>query len=69
MKEIKITVNGMSCHHCKNAVESALKNLYGVESAEVNLAEKTVKVVFDDNATNLEKIYSEIEDAGYEPLR
>lgn len=69
MKEIKITVNGMSCHHCKNAVESALKNLDGVENAEVSLAEKSVKVVFDDTITNLEKIYSEIEEVGYEPVK
>lgn len=69
MKEIKITVNGMSCHHCKNAVESALKNLDGVEKAEVSLAEKSVKVVFDDTITNLEKIYSEIEEVGYEPVK
>ncbi|UOD35563.1 heavy-metal-associated domain-containing protein [Deferribacteraceae bacterium V6Fe1] len=69
MKELKITVNGMSCHHCKNAVESALKNLNGVENAEVNLAEKSVKVVFDEAVVNLDKICAEIEEAGYEPVK
>ncbi|MBZ4643023.1 MAG: copper chaperone [Deferribacteres bacterium] len=69
MKEVKLTVNGMSCHHCKNAVESSLKKLQGVENAEVNLAEKSVKVIFDEAKVNLEKIYNEIEEAGYEPVK
>ena len=34
-----IKVEGMSCEHCINAVESALAKLNGVSSAEVNLDE------------------------------
>ena len=30
-----IKVEGMSCEHCRNAVESALAKLNGVSSAEV----------------------------------
>ena len=33
----KINVEGMSCDHCRNAVESALAKLNGVTSAEVDL--------------------------------
>ena len=32
-----INVEGMSCDHCRNAVESALAKLNGVTSAEVDL--------------------------------
>ena len=32
-----INVEGMSCDHCKNAVESALAKMNGVSAAEVDL--------------------------------
>ena len=36
----------MSCEHCKDAVESSLAKLNGVHTAEVNLNEKHVRVVY-----------------------
>lgn len=61
-----ITVEGMSCGHCKNAVEMAVKSLMGVSAAEVDLAAKTLTVEFDENKTDLEQIVAVIEDAGYD---
>lgn len=43
-----IKVEGMSCEHCRNAVESALAKLNGVSSAEVNLDENHVRVEYND---------------------
>ncbi|MFY7869283.1 MAG: cation transporter, partial [Exiguobacterium sp.] len=37
MKETTLTVEGMTCNHCKAAVEGALNELNGVESATVSL--------------------------------
>ena len=37
------TVNGMRCEHCKASVENAIKEIAGVETAEVDLANKNSK--------------------------
>jgi copper ion binding protein len=65
MKELLIGVEGMSCNHCKMAVENEIKELDGVENAEVNLENKNVKVTLDQDL-DLEKIYEAIEEAGFE---
>lgn len=68
MKEIVIKVNGMSCNHCKNAVEKALKTDKGVKDAVVNLLEKNVKIIMEDTVY-INSLYAIIEDAGYEPIK
>lgn len=60
-----LTVEGMSCGHCKNAVEKAVKGLPGVSVAEVDLAAKSLTVEFDENVTSFAEIKAAIEDAGY----
>ncbi|KJR96046.1 MAG: copper chaperone CopZ [Peptococcaceae bacterium BRH_c4a] len=63
--EETLKVRGMSCNHCKMAVEKALKNLPGVSGAEVDLAAATVKVTYDPGSTDREKITGAIDRAGY----
>ena len=67
MSKITIEVSGMSCGHCKMAVESELKDLDGVLSANVNLDAATVEVEYDDSKLNLDDLKAAIEEAGYEP--
>jgi len=62
--EEKLKVQGMSCNHCKMAVEKALKNI-GVSEAEVELAAGSVRVTYDPGAVNHEKIVAAIDQAGY----
>jgi copper chaperone len=64
MKQI-IHVEGMSCAHCKNAVEKAVRALPGVSVAEVDLAAKTLTVEFNDGTTDLAKIKAAVEEEGY----
>ena len=66
MVEVKISVEGMTCGHCKAAVEGALSKMDGVASAEVNLAEKNVTVKYDSTKVNEEALKNEIEEAGYD---
>lgn len=61
-----IKVEGMSCEHCKHAVEDALTNLDGVSTANVNLEEGNVKVDFDDNKVTTPNMHEAIEDQGYD---
>lgn len=69
MKDVTVEVKGMSCHHCKNAVESEIKSLKGVNSAEVDLDAGNVKVTFDESGVSLDDIYEAIDEAGYEPVK
>lgn len=65
MEKQVILVGGMSCNHCKNAVEGAVKALPGVQSAQVNLADKTLTVEFDAGQTTLEQMKAAIAEEGY----
>ncbi|WP_458411920.1 copper chaperone CopZ [Schinkia sp. CFF1] len=64
MKNETLTVEGMSCGHCVNAVETALKEI-GV-AAKVDLKGKTVDVSYDEAKVSLDKIKEAIEDQGYD---
>ena len=63
MKEVTLTVEGMTCMHCVKAVEGAL--VKAGAAGKVDLASKKAEVKFDENATNLEKIRAAIEEEGY----
>ncbi|EGQ25212.1 copper chaperone CopZ [Mammaliicoccus sciuri] len=64
MKEV-LKVEGMSCGHCVNSIESSVGELNGVSSVKVDLANKEVTVEYDNEA-NLNQIKETIEDQGYE---
>jgi len=64
MKTITLAVEGMSCSHCVNAIEGALKEMKVLGKA--NLKKKTVQVDFDENKASLEQIKEAIENQGYE---
>jgi copper chaperone CopZ len=64
MTTITYSVPGVSCAHCKSAIESEVSGLPGVTSVDVDLDAKTVTVVgepLDDAA-----ITAAIDEAGYE---
>ena len=63
MKEVNLTVEGMTCNHCVKTVEGSLLKIGA--TAKVNLNEKSVLINFDPDQTNLEKIKSVIEDQGF----
>lgn len=65
MKKMLI-IEGMSCSHCKNAVEKAVKSLPGINFAEVDLAAKKLTVDFDDTKTDIDQVRAVVEDAGFE---
>jgi copper chaperone len=65
MSKLVIGVDGMSCNHCKLAVETALKALAGVSSVEVDLKQKTASVDYDEAKCGLPAMKEAIEDQGY----
>ncbi|MDD2553813.1 MAG: copper ion binding protein [Desulfotomaculaceae bacterium] len=66
MDKITLHVDGMSCGHCKAAVEKALKELDGIRGAEADIAAKTVTVTYDAGRVGRDDISGAITDAGYE---
>lgn len=61
----KIMIEGMSCGHCVKHVQEALEGLDGVNSVEVNLAEKyaVVETTVEDS-----QLQEAIDDAGYDVI-
>ena len=66
VKERTVTIEGMTCEHCKARVESRLNELDGV-SAKVNLKRKTTVVSMEKEIED-EEIKKEIENVGYEVI-
>ncbi|MDA8352596.1 MAG: copper chaperone CopZ [Firmicutes bacterium] len=66
MATVTLKVEGMSCGHCKSAVEGALNKVKGVEQAQVDLEAGTATVKYDEQKTDLEKMKQAVEDQGYD---
>lgn len=64
MEKVTLKVHGMSCNHCVNSVEGAVRSLGA--SAKVDLAANSVSVEFDESSVSLAAIKEAIEDQGYE---
>ncbi|MCK8824073.1 heavy-metal-associated domain-containing protein [Fuchsiella alkaliacetigena] len=64
MSKEELKVTGMSCGHCKGAVEEAVSALSGVEAVEVDLDSELVKVDFEAATVGLAEIEQAIEEAG-----
>jgi copper chaperone len=66
MEKVTLKVNGMSCNHCVNAVESSVGKLEGVQTVKVDLKEGNVDVEFNPSEVSLNKIKETIDDQGYD---
>jgi copper chaperone len=65
MTDKMLSVVGMSCGHCKAAVEGELNKLSGVESANADVETGTVEVSYDEAKVTTEDLRGAIEEAGY----
>jgi copper chaperone len=65
MINAQFDVTGMSCAHCKAAVEGELDKLPGVEYSIAVPDAGVVEVEFDENRVGPERLIKTIEDAGY----
>ena len=62
-KELKVT--GMTCHHCKMAVEKEVGKLDGITSVVAFPKENRVEVEFEESKVSIEAIKEAIDEAGY----
>jgi copper chaperone len=65
MIEKTLNVEGMSCAHCKAAVEEELGRLGGVEYASADPHKGTVEVRYDEGKVTAEDLKGAVEEAGY----
>lgn len=65
MTEKTLNVEGMSCGHCKAAVEEELNNLPGVEHSNADLEKGTVEVRYDAGEVTDDDLRGAVEEAGY----
>ena len=65
MERKTISVTGMSCNGCEQNVETALRNLDGVNRVEADHEADTVEVVLEEGASN-DDVNAAIEQAGYD---
>ncbi len=68
VKKLSLMVGGMTCAACVRRVESALKDIAGVEEASVNLAVSRATVTYRPDIVTVARLRAVIEDAGYEYL-
>jgi len=51
----KLKIEGLSCGHCVNAVDTILRNTKGIQEVAVSLPD-SAQVVFDENTITLEQL-------------
>ncbi len=65
MKTLTLPVEGMTCASCVLRVEKTLKNVEGVQEANVNLATEKVTLTYDPDKTEFLTLVAAVDDAGY----
>lgn len=61
-----INVEGMTCGGCVKSVDSAVSQLQGVQSVDVDLEGNKASVTYDASTVTVEAIVEAIEDAGFD---
>ena len=65
MKNIILNVGGMTCSGCSAGLEKYLNKQDGIFSASVNLVLATVKIEYDENLLDINKLNKFIREAGF----
>jgi len=65
IQETILSVPDISCQHCVNAINGALKELPGVETVSTDIPTKTVHLRYDPNQLSMEKVEAALDDVGY----
>ena len=66
MKTTRFEVSGMTCGHCAQTVEKALRSQIGVRSATVQLDAGAAEVEYEEREVAPEQLIAAIEEEGYD---
>lgn len=69
LASLVLPVEGMTCLTCELTVESSLKRLPGVASADASIAQQTVTVSYDPAQVTVDKLIASINQTGYKASR
>lgn len=65
MKNIILSINGMTCSACSNGLEKYLNKQNGIFNASVNLVMANATITYDEKILNQEKIEEYVKQAGF----
>jgi copper chaperone len=65
METIQLKIGGMSCGHCKSAVENALRGQQGVRAATVDLERGAAEVEYDPSSVSPAQLTAAVAEEGY----
>ena len=65
MEKIQLSIGGMSCGHCKSAVENALRRQQGVRAATVDLQRGAAEVEYDPSTVSPAQLTAVVAEEGY----
>jgi sulfite exporter TauE/SafE/copper chaperone CopZ len=65
---VRFSIGGMTCVHCQNTIEKALKNTAGVRDAAADYNTGEAAVTYDAAITGFNEISAVIENLGYKTL-
>lgn len=68
-EQIEIDVHGMTCAFCVDSLQRNLGKLPDVQSAEVSLKHKKVRIETTGENTDIERIRQTVLDSGFTPVR
>ena len=66
MKELRLTIGGMSCAACSSSIERSLSRKNFIEKIEVDLINKRAFILYDENLATPQTIINQIEKLGYQ---
>lgn len=66
MEQTTLKIEGMTCDHCKKAVDGALRNLQGVQEVEVDVAKGIADVTYNNSKVTADSMKEAVEEQGYE---
>jgi len=69
VQETVLSVPDISCEHCVNAINGALKDLPGVEAVSTDIPTKKVHLRYDPNQVTLAKVEEILDDIGYTVMK
>ena len=64
-EKVQLTVSGMTCGGCENAVQRAVRQIAGVEAVSASHAAGRVDVTFDEGKVTAGMIRERIQTLGY----
>jgi copper chaperone len=65
MQTIQLQVTGMTCDHCRRAVEGALTSLDGVTAVAADVESGRTEVTYDPGRTDLDAMAAVVAEEGY----